>query len=82
MPEAAKDAARRLPTTCRCYALAYDGYIQPDPDSNAVSAVILEFGERGAASAFTACVPYAFDEQDGFLVGEPVPGGEEPLLLA
>ena len=63
------------------YAIAYDGFVQETADTPSVDAVIVEFGERGARSAYSASVAYEFDADGNLLYGEPVPAGEEPLLL-
>lgn len=60
------------------FAIGYDGFVQTEEDEEAQQAVILVFGERGAESAYTACVPY-WTEGDELYSGEPIPGGLEPL---
>lgn len=63
------------------YAIAYDGFVQEDENTPSVDAVIVEFGERGGGCAYSASVAYEFDKKGNLMYGDPVPAGEEHLLL-
>lgn len=79
---AARSAVKERGASIDRYAIGYDGSVQQDEFDPAIDAVIVEFGERGAPSAYSAYIPYMHDAPTGdFLTGEPLPGGEEPLLL-
>lgn len=63
------------------YALGYDGLVQ-DNAGNLCPAVIVEFGEEGLTSAYSAYSFYGFDDKTGeFFCSEPAPAGEEESLL-
>ena len=66
----------------QCYALYYDGFFQ-EGDQLANNAVVVEFGERGSSTAYSAIVPYGnAGSPDDFWYDEPFAGGEEENLLA
>lgn len=78
----ARAQAGDLDEDVTCYALAYEGFVQLDETGEATDALIVEFGERGAKTAYSAFVPYAVGRTpDDFRCGDPQPAGEEPLLL-
>ena len=79
--EAARQHVRELGERADVYAIAYDGFVQESEDEPAQDAVIVEFGERGAASAYSALVLYQFENDGSLLYSEPQPAGEEQLLL-
>ena len=78
---AAREHVRSLGNDVLVYAIAYDGFVQEDERQPSVDAVIVEFGERGAATAYSGSVAYEFDASGALLCGDPMPAGEEPLLL-
>lgn len=86
-PEECIDAARAyirsLNNEAVAYALAYDGFVQIDESGATQDALLVEFGERGAVTAYSAYVLYhkGKSEKD-FFAGEPLPAGEEELLLS
>lgn len=80
--EAARKKAGELGSDITCYALAYEGFVQSDETGEATDALIVEFGERGETTAYSAFVPYMVGKTpDDFQYGDPQPAGEEPLLL-
>ena len=80
--EAAREQVRGLPATVTCYAIAYDGFVQDPDDGGSVDALLVEFGERAAATAYSLYVAYARENGGAdFVCGEPLAAGEEPLLL-
>lgn len=85
-PEACLDAARaqvrELPVEVVAYAIAYTGFVQLDDSGATVDALLVEFGERGSACAYSAYIPYHIGKtEDEFESGEPLAAGEEPLLF-
>lgn len=79
--EAARNHVRGLGAKADVYAIAYDGFVQESEDEPAQDAVIVEFGERGAESAYSALVLYRFEKDGSLMYSEPQPAGEEQLLL-
>jgi len=80
--QAARDKVAALPSETTCYALAYNGFVQMDQMSGTQDALIVEFGERGARTAYSAYIPYHTGKTpDEFSSGEPLAAGEEPLLF-
>ena len=79
--EAARNHVRGLKGKADVYAIAYDGFVQESEDEPAQDAVIVEFGERGAAAAYSALVLYAFEKDGTLSYSDPQPAGEEQLLL-
>ena len=67
--------------TARCYVVYYDGFFE-DGDGLSDNALVVEFGERGSQTAYSAIVPYgnAGDPED-FWYDEAFAGGEEENLL-
>lgn len=69
----------------QCYAIAYEGAVADDEGSGDGAyhdALLLEFGERGAATAYSAFV--LVDNVGGgerFRYTDPEPAGELPCLL-
>jgi len=81
--EAARDQVGKLPGEVRAYALAYEGFVQLEDDGASTDALLVEFGERGATTAYSAYVPYRRGRsEEEFVSGEPLAAGEEPLLFA
>lgn len=63
------------------YAIVYDGDVADETGAYA-PALILEFGERSAPTAYSAFVLYdGFGEGEGFSWSDPEAAGEEDLLL-
>lgn len=71
----------------QCYAIAYmgavaDGEVDPEDSDAFTSAVLLEFGERGASSGWSA---YSYidgvGEKENFRFTDPAPAGETECLL-
>ena len=79
--KAAKRQIRHLGGKADVYALAYDGFIQTEKGAPAEDAVIVEMGERGSKKAYSAAVAYRRDKNGSFSYADPVPAGEEELLL-
>ena len=61
------------------YALAYSGFVELD--EGAQDALLVEFGEKGAPSAYSAYVAYRHTRDGEFFCADPLPAGEEELLL-
>lgn len=64
----------------KCYALYYDGFFEQG-DELTDNALVAEFGERGASTAYSAVIAYGNPGSEDFWYDEPLPGGEEPLLF-
>ncbi len=79
--ETARAAVAKLPSNSLCYAIVYDGFFQIEETEKSAEALICEFADRGMDCAYSAYVPYGFDDTDGFWAEEPVAGGEEPNLF-
>lgn len=63
------------------YAIVYDADVADESGAYA-PALILEFGEKGSSTAFSAFVLYdGFGEGEGFSWSDPEAAGEEDLLL-
>ena len=85
--EAALRAARRKiakdSDDIIAYALAYDGFIKANENGESTDALIVEFGEKGMKTAYSAYVSYKKGKDaSGFMAAEPLAAGEEPLLLS
>lgn len=82
---AASKAGSPVVGKAQCYAIAYEGAIAAEEgaaDSSYHDALILEFGERGADTAYSAYV--LVDNVGGgraFRYTDPEPAGELPCLL-
>ena len=67
------------------YAIAYEGAVDDpdDPTDEAYhDALLLEFGERGAETAYSAySLVEGVGKGDGFRYTDPAPAGEVPCLL-
>ena len=77
----AHDAVKELGKDSYCYALFYDGFFEAE-GKLIDNALIVEFGQRGSTTAYSAVIPYGnpgMGEQ--FWYDEPLPGGEEKLLF-
>lgn len=80
--EAARVQVSQLPSEASAYAIAYSGFVQIDEDGSMTDALLVEFGERGADSAYSAYIPYRSGRtEEDFVSGEPMAAGEEPLLF-
>jgi len=80
--DAARQQVSKLPASVTAYAIAYTGFIQMDEDGATQDALLVEFGERGMRTAFSAYVPYNMGQTETeFSYGEPLAAGEEPLLF-
>ena len=78
---AAKDFIRSHKQAVR-YGIVYDGAVAPEEDGAFLDAVILEFGEAGAKSAFSGYVLYEnAGDADNFAWTDPQPAGEVELLV-
>ncbi|MCH3967449.1 MAG: hypothetical protein PHR15_02700 [Atopobiaceae bacterium] len=67
--------------TPRCYAIVYEGAVADERDAYQ-DALILEFGEKGALSGYSAFVLVnGVGLGEGFSWSDPEPAGEVPLLL-
>lgn len=76
-------AVKQLGREAEAYAIAYDGFVQLGKGPATSDALLVEFGERGMRCAYSAYVCYrkgATPEE--FEATEPMPAGEEKLLLA
>ena len=80
--EAARGTIREQADEIIAYAIAYDGFVSTGEDEVPQDALLVEFGERGMSTAFSAYVAYRRgDTPDDLAVSEPLAAGEEPLLL-
>lgn len=78
---AARSRVRKLGSAVDAYAISYLGFVT-DEEGRGMDSLIVEFGERGADTAYSAYVPYRFaGDEERFESGEPLAAGEEPLLL-
>ena len=79
---AARAKISELGPDISCYALAFEGFVQDEEMGTAQDALIVEFGERGADTAYSAYIPYRTGRTpEEFVSGEPLAAGEEPLLF-
>lgn len=80
--EAARGAIRERADEIVAYAIAYDGFVNTGGDGLTQDALLVEFGERGLPTAYSAYVAYRRGRTpDDLVVSEPLAAGEEPLLL-
>lgn len=78
--EAARDYVRSQDGVVR-YAIVYDGDVALEGDVYQ-AALILEFGEKGATTAYSGYVLYdGFGAQDDFAWADPEPAGTCELLV-
>jgi hypothetical protein len=64
-----------------CYAIVYDGDVALEGEAYQ-AALILEFGEKGAETAYSGYVLYdGFGAQDDFAWADPEPAGTCELLV-
>ncbi len=77
----ARSSVKTLGKDAVCYALYYDGFFQND-ERLSDNALIVEFGERGAKTAYSAIIAYGNSGMyESFWYDAPIPGGEEELLF-
>lgn len=62
--EAARAAAGALPASTDMYAIVYDGFYQLEEGGESTDALICVFAQRGMSCAWSAYVPYGFDDED------------------
>lgn len=76
-----QDSASELGDFVR-YALGYDALVRDEESGELLSAVIVEFGEAGAPSAYSGFSYYQVGKTPAdFMWTDPQPAGEEDLLL-
>jgi hypothetical protein len=81
--EAARGFVSSKKENLRAYAVAYDGFVRPDEHAGLQEALLVEFGEQGMPTAYSAFVAYECGATpDQFLCSEPQAAGEEPNLLS
>ncbi len=77
----ARESVKSLGEHASCYALYYDGFFENEIGVSD-NALIVEFGERGADTAYSAVVAYGNPGSESeFWYDAPLPGGEEKLLF-
>ena len=79
---AAREQVRKLGADCTRYAILYDGFVQEEETDAGQPALLFEFGERGMENAWSGYVLYRRAEDGALEVSDPMPAGEEELLLA
>ncbi len=77
----ARESVKKLGEQSVCYALFYDGFFE-NADGLSDNAIVVEFGDRGAETAYSALVAYGNPGmEDDFWYDAPIAGGEERLLF-
>lgn len=79
---AAREQVREYGKDCTRYVLLTQGFVQEDEADSGHPALLFEFGERGMDCAWSGFMLYHRDEHGAIEVTDPMPAGEEELLLA